>query len=252
MKFTQIRTITKSLNRSGVPSWGGSSFDAGWIIAARNHDFGHFYSSPQNSRAAALAFMASALTAERFKQLVKAVEAARAGSSDIKTAEDVHKAIMLDAQWAEVSLPQVRRAVSTSNAQHKLSDEEKSARRKQKERERDRRRDRSKRARPAEERAAALALQGREWQAAQRTQRANLQREERSIDRICSVLAAADAVDDVCPICVEDLEVGDELCSLPCALGCTFHRACLAPMLTRIISVNFCPRCRGVLVRCVD
>ena len=63
---------------------------------------------------------------------------------------------------------QVKRAVSAANAQHKLSDEEKLARRKQKERERDQRRDRSKRARPAEERAAALALQGREWQAAQR------------------------------------------------------------------------------------
>ena len=80
-------------------------------------------------------------------------------------------AIVLDAQWAEVSLPQVRRAVSAVNAQHKLSDEEKTARRKHKKREHEQRRDRSKRARPAEERAAALALQQREcWLAAQRAQ----------------------------------------------------------------------------------
>ena len=47
-----------------------------------------------------------ALTAERFKQLVKTVEAVRAGGSGIKTAEQVHAAVLLDAQWTEVSFPQ--------------------------------------------------------------------------------------------------------------------------------------------------
>ena len=47
-----------------------------------------------------------ALTAERFKQLVKTVEAVRAGGSGIKTAEQVHAAVLLDAQWTEVSFTQ--------------------------------------------------------------------------------------------------------------------------------------------------
>jgi hypothetical protein len=55
---------------------------------------------------------------------------------------------------------------------------------------------------------------------------------------------AADDGADVCVICTEDFEVGDDLSLLPCKHRHRFHRSCIARWLARS---RLCPLCRQAL-----